>query len=372
MRIGMLTFHPAFNYGAFLQTYSLYHVLKKMGQDVSIIDYRPDYLTRPYNLVTLPKYDSKKNILSNFYTLFGTLVVKLLNLRQSYHRRDYFNQSLNRYFQYSKKRNILSSKDLFKCESYDVYIAGSDQIWNPEITAGILDPAYFLSFANGKAKKSIYGASMKISTLPQEHLEDFKKYVQNLHYISLRECSAVSFVKEYSDAVCVLDPSLLLTNDEWSSFSVKPRIHPKKYLVSYYLGRDSSYIDKVKRIAQNSGLEIVWIHTKSVFHGIPLRNSVRPEEFVWYFKHASAVVTDSFHGTLFSVIFHIPFYAVAPYPQSVRIRDHLKRLGLESRFYLSVSDVPDTMTLIHYPDSDERLQKMRESSINFLNHIIES
>ena len=373
MKIGIITFHAAYNYGAFLQTYALQNVLLNKGHNTEIINYLPKYLLTPYYAsISLPKYNKNSSIIKNILNIPLTIAINTINYPQAKRRIRYFKDTI--------AQNLRVSPDSFSTydelaegkETYDRYILGSDQIWNPSITGNKLDPAFFLYYLTSGAMISTYAASMGNSNLSTEHIEDFKRYSQNLKTISIRECSAIPFVQEHTgkEVQCVLDPTLLLTVEEWEKYAVEPKKHPQKFLLSYSFGTDPEYFRAVKNIAKKSGLEVVWLHNKGAFcKYFMMHNYVRPEEFVWYFANASAVITASFHGTVFSLINKKPFYSVAPRPKSVRIEDHLRRLGLLDRLYDSADKLPDTVTEIDYTKPCEKLEEWRQKSFAYLDMI---
>ena len=372
MKIGLLTFHSAYNYGAFLQTYGLMTYLSNLGHDVTIINYRPDYLLRGYRPFTLHKYNKNIPILRNLLAFLYSIVMQSCTYNQVKKRSRYFEETISKNLKLSP--HDFSTYEVLKAgiETYERYILGSDQIWTPHLTGGKLDSAFFLYNVSPPTKTYTYAASMGKSTLPNEHIEDFKKYSHNINAISVRECSAVPFVQEQTGKTvhCAIDPTLLLTANEWREYSVEPEKHPKKYLLSYYMNTKPEYFQAVKNIAKKSSLEVVWIHNTGVFCKYFVgHNYVRPEEFVWYFANAEAVVTDSFHGTMFSIINKKPFYSIAPYPQSVRIEDHLKRFGLLDRLYDSADKLPDTVTEIDYTKPYEKLEEWRKKSFDYLDMI---
>lgn len=371
MKIGILTFHAAYNYGAFLQTYALSTALHLKGHTTTVINYQPEYLVSGYRPFSSPKYNRKHSLLINLLTIPYSIVRQTLDYPQANKRFRYFKDTISRNLPLSKS-TYSTYADLPTHEEYDLYVAGSDQIWASHLTGGKLDPAFFFYNLPASTKTCTYAASMGRSAVSDEHLEDFREYTKNLNAISMRECSAMPFVQEQTgkDVQCVLDPTLLLTAEEWMKYAQEPKKHPQKFLLSYSFGTDPEYFRAVKRIAKKSGLEIVWLHTRGVFcKYFVMHNYVRPEEFVWYFANASAVITPSFHGTMFSIINRKPFYSVAPYPQSVRIEDHLKRFDLLDRLYDSAEKLPNTVTDIDYTKPAEKLEEWRRKSFAYLDMI---
>ena len=371
MRVGLLTLHASTNYGAFLQAYALSETIQKMGNDVTFINYLHKYRQNTVAF-SFPKYNSEQSILQNAMKILYRLASQALNYHQLSRFLKYLNESRLQNINVTKT-TYHSFSDLKEAkETFDIYIAGSDQIWGFQLFGGEFDPVFFLSYLPKTAKTYTYAASMGRVAPPKELVDSFKEYSKNLNIISVRECSVLPFVRENSgkEVYCVLDPTLLLTTEEWSGFEKVPPKKHGRYLLSFSLRGDETYFKKVKKIARKSALEVVWIHNTGVFCKYFVKhNYVRPEEFVWYFANAEAVITDSFHGTMFSIINRKPFYSVAPYPQSVRIEDHLKRLGLLDRLYDSAEKLPDTVTEIDYTKPCEKLEEWRQKSFAYLDMI---
>ena len=225
MRIGILTFHCAHNYGAVLQCYAMQEFLRSKGHDVEVINYRPNYLLNPYKTFNVNRFLSKKPI----RILKGLIIEFLL-----------FPVRLKRFFGFEKFINgrlSLSEKVTRSSISpnYDIYIVGSDQIWNPKITQGF-DSVYFADFPFLKsAKKYIsYAASMEAKALSDEQAAFFKKNLSNFDSLSVREDALKQILQPLTCKPIsqVLDPVLMAPPQIWDRFSSDKK-DVEKYVVVY-------------------------------------------------------------------------------------------------------------------------------------------
>ena len=169
--------------------------------------------------------------------------------------------------------------------------------------------------------------------------------------------------------MCVVDPTLLLTTADWEEISLEPKEHPDKFVLVYSLGSNQS-VGRVAKIAsEHFGIPIKYIRYDSK----PLKSQpsfVRPEEYLWCFAHASFVVTDSFHGTVFSIINSKPFYTIQPESNNSRVLNLLTQLGISDR-YFPPEKIPDPINdSIDYNSVQDKLERIRQESLNYLNAVI--
>ena len=368
MKIGIITFHSKVNYGAIFQTYALQTVLTRMGHDVEIIDYWPQYRLNASGLFRKPAIKTeitRKYIALRIYTLFKDI----LNLNMGIKRKKYFEEYFSKYLHISK--NTFSTyDDLVECKNtYDFFLAGSDQIWNPKLTGGKPDPAYFLAFVGDPKCCAAYAVSMGKDRIDASHVEEFRELVQNIGTISVRESSAIPFVQQESgkNVVAVLDPTLLLKREEWTMTAQSPKRVPNKYLLVFTVGANTSIFDFVQKTSHTLDLPIIYVG--GGMRNIPHASYVHPCELQWYFAHAAFVVTDSFHGTAFSIINKKPFYTITPFPRNERITDLLKQLDLLDRTFESGKDVKDINRDIDYDAVYKKLNLLRDKSLDYLREI---
>lgn len=366
-KIGLMTFHQSINYGVFLQAYALQEVVKKLGYDPEIIDYN-----------TFVEKKSKKGILYRLKKFDETIdSIKLLIFRSSKESKD----RIKKFGEFSKQRFSLTNritqyKDLKALDNeYYKFICGSDQIWNPNYTKN--NPAYYLGFAK-ENKRIAYAPSFGISdigVIDSSLKEMISDWIGLIKYLSVREKSGQSIVSCLTgrSSKIVVDPTLLMTKDDWLKIQKKPEGFEKKgYILFYTLGNDVRYNTIARHFARN-GKEIIVIPTNPSFTKGKTIQFVYAgvEEFLYLINNSSAVITDSFHGTVFSTIFRKNFYAIkredTKFSLSSRLEDFLTEIGLSSRC-ISVNECIEKNGIdsVDYTLSQSKLEKWIEKSYDFL------
>ena len=338
MRIGILTFHYACNYGAMLQTYATQEFMRSLGHEVRVVDYRNKFVENGY-----ATWNFRKDLLKTLPRAFSRMV------RNS------------RFGHFMKKRMALSKEPF---DDFDILLFGSDQIWNERITGGF-DRVYWGDFQT-KAKKVAWAASANV--LSFSDMEYVAKCLSGFHAISVREESLRELISPVAPVPvkCVQDPTLMLGRREWESLSGPS--WDGGYVLAYPMLCDELVIKAARSIAEDKGLRLVILSKNASYR--PYKNMVQwagPEEFVSYFAGASHVVTSSFHGTSFSVIFRKKFISVVePGKRNLRVESLLHRVGLENRISdgtnLDSIDLPLDNGLIN-----RILAEIRHEAVNFLN-----
>ena len=324
-KIATLTFHRAINYGAVFQTYALQKAIEKEGFESEVMDYRNPFLEALHNPHDLSKY---KTILH--------YVKAITKNRVKRDNRKGFEAFRNEYIKISEKTynaaNIAQSQ-----EDYSAIIVGSDQVWNLNCTNQ--DEAYFLPFISDKNKKFSYAASMGVKLDTDSLKSTYKRLTEGFGAISVREEQARNELDHIGvNATVCVDPTLLLDKTEWTMLAKKPDSFEaeKKYLLVYVIVETPSIFEKAKKIAKERNLELVYIN-EGLIKKRAFRNlyKLSPEEWLWVFSNASYIVTNSFHGTAFSLNFERNFI-VEPLPVKTnansRITDLLESLGLREHF----------------------------------------
>lgn len=369
--VGIITYNSISNYGALFQAHALQMILEKKGYTTEFIDYWPSYrLTR---IIQPPLMHIKKgegvilNLLMTFYRLYADII----NIDHNYRKPKLFLSYHNDYLHNSKIRYNTYDELVTTCPSYDIYITGSDQLWRPREIIG-LDPAYFLAFVNKQNCRISYAVSMGSDKLSDKYTEHFKSLIKNVDVISVREKAAIPFVHNMSgkDVVSVLDPTLLVDITEWNLIAKEPKKHICNFLLVYNLSGDSGLGQIAKKVADKLNLHIIHINRLPYGMRFPRQNAVRPEEWLWYFSNASFIITDSFHGTVFSILNNKPFYTIQPAPRNMRALDLLTPLGLSQRLYSSWKDVEIDAPEINYSSVMNKLDQMRKASYSYLDDAI--
>jgi len=252
---------------------------------------------------------------------------------------------------------------------FDMFFVGSDQVWNPEMNKE--SSAYFLRFAN-KRKRFSYSASFGVAELDTKLAKKYKEWLKDFNMISVRENEGANLVEKITGEIPLVlaDPTVLLTKDEWLNISNKPQnISEKNYLLTYFLGEiPEDYKEQINYIANSYNLEIINladINDKETYE-------TGPSEFIEYINNCEIFCTDSFHGTLFSIMFHKPFISYRRKGGKTtfsRIETLLKKYILEHRKSesININNVFD----VDFSHVDEILQNERKKGNNFIKEAIQ-
>ena len=371
MKAGILTFHHAHHYGAQLQAYALMKAVQKAGAECEVINYvRVDTIegNRLFR-----KGLSARSLLSNANTLLN-----LDKLKKRYSRFESFV-----YKDMNLSDKFYESYEQLKSDTpeYDVYVCGSDQIWNPLIyKENTFDPAFFADFAKS-GRRIAYAPSFGIDSIPEDRRELLKHYLDTFECLSVREKQGVNIIRDVAgrEALTVLDPTLLLNGGDWSTVSEEPP-YAEPYLLCYFITDARKYGSFVQALSEKYKLPVVSLcGSRRV---VPqTRHTVLdagPREFLGLFRNASVVCTDSFHGTVFSINFKKEFYCFESSQNSEkavnsRLHSILERLGLLSRIYSYKMELKDFRNKVDtfnepldYDGVDSKLENEREVSAKYL------
>lgn len=367
MRIGIITIQKCDNFGADLQAYALGAKLRSLGYDAENIDYL-FYKHPRHEDGKGEKPIFKLSIVNRAKEFLFPIVSALKNLnRRSIikARRARFAAWTNRYLRCGSEYRSVASL-YADPPRYDVYMVGSDQVWNPRMGSNILP--YFLDFAPKNARCVSYAASFGISELPAEAFYKFKQLLRRFSAIGMRERIGGNIVSAMALGVevkHVVDPTLLLGAQEWEKVAIRPvEISDEPFLLLYDLILSEETVALARRWANERGLRIVRVGD----------GAYGPGEFVWLFAHAECVVTNSFHGTSFAINNRKPFFSVVPQGmQNVsRIESLLDVLGLSERMIpANDCDCFDLESGIEWKVVSAKLDEIRNESLSFLLRAIE-
>ena len=366
MIIRTITCHHSFNHGAMLQAYALLTYLKSLGHDAKVIDYRPPYM--PSLLIDFDWVPSEYNYIG-IKQLYRVLKLPYLKLEQK--RRNALERFFNDYISITDTAYHSIAELKNNPPKAELYIAGSDQIWNTTFKNG-LDPAFYLDFGSPERKIS-YAASFATSKL-ETGIEPFvKNQLGNLDSISVREASGKKLLSELGyDGTIVVDPIFLLTREQWDMFDNTPQVD-ERYILIYDFEKKGSPIETIaKRLARLADCSVYSVSPFKRCYADKCFVDVGPDVFVSLVKHAQCVISNSFHGTAFSIIYGVPFFVVNRKDGlNVRMKDLLCHYGLEDR--LITLDAHDELLMsdIYYAPVQERLLRDIEHSKSYLSRQIE-
>lgn len=357
MKVGIITMISD-NYGNRLQNYALQQSIKKLGAEIETFH-------NPF----LYEYSEWKHILKKpIKTMLYSLSLKKRGLLK---RENAFEKFNRKYITWSKfwLNNPKHTLKIDKC--YDRVICGSDQIWNPESTN--IDGRYFGTFVASK-KRFSYAASFGLTEIPLQRRNEWTEYLNGMSQISVREEAGKQIVQELTQRICMrhLDPTLLLDEFEWRIVEHKPSNVDisRKYVLTYFLGKPNeeqqTYIQKIAESKKCTILELNNVEIPSLY-------SCGPAEFLYLIDHAECIFTDSFHGTVFSILFQKKFKIFERNglinSMSSRIDNLLDILELENSGCRYEGE-HDEIMLPDYEATLHILQKEKEKSMSYLSQVL--
>ena len=363
MKVNIITRHSIINYGSLLQAFALQEVIKRMGHSCEIIDYIREDETYQNIEKSILKRKNKWN--SN---IFKNILYLLIRQPESIIAGRKFAKMRKKYLFLT--RNYSSVGQLLKNRpEADIYVTGSDQVWGP-VVDGTYDDSYFLSFVNGK--KVSYAASFGRTEVKDELLNLCKGLLSSYEKITVREKSAVKILKDMGiESELVLDPVLLLSSFFWDKYT-EPIIE-KDYILIYQLHNDKTLGEYAKKVAEAKGLSL--IRVSAYYHQILREGKLKycPSlgKFLGYIKNAKCLITDSFHGTAFAIIFNIPFIEILPKNSTgTRNMNILELTGLTDRILTNVDNTKLIDEKIDYTDVNRILLEYRKSSTKKLRNML--
>lgn len=387
MKIGIITVQRAPNYGAQLQCYALYKFLKDMGHDVEIID-----LLRPYHkdFNNNTKYKPFQSI-SWQKRLYRWIKSKVKWLISNKYRKHLKNEHLfslkysSEYIQLNEKFARFESRMKYSetyhsleelntnTPYYDAYLTGSDQLWNP--TQPYCVEPYFLTFVRNGSIKMSYATSVGLADLPNPIKNQYKEWLKSFKWISVREQSAVSILRGIglTNVERHIDPTFLVKAEEWMQMAIKPEID--NYLFYFSISQNPHKLLSALKLAKQNNLKLVY-RKKTYKQELNDTNAlglidISPEEWLGLILYSNYVITDSFHGTAFSIIFRKNFnsFILNGSKRGSRIVDLLELLGLNNR--LCNNDFSHfQMTQVDYKGVCEVIQSEANKTNEYFTRII--
>lgn len=351
-KVGILTLHYANNYGAALQCYALRKKINSFGGiKADVLNFiHPDHA----------RYPAYADIEINAKSLI---------------RAGKFDDFRKEWIGINSAPFSELTADIYG--EYNYFIAGSDQIWNPRFT---LRHFYFLDFAPDTAVKIAYAPSIAkpISDITDRDIKIFEKFIPRFDYLSVREKTHEQFIQRFTDkkVITAIDPTMLLSAADYSEITAP--VSKGKYILLYFLNHDFSapgILSFVNRVSIEYGLKV--IHS---FVEIPpqtfkneaesFRFETGPKEFLGLIKNAEMVITNSFHGTIFSILFEKPFYSFVVKSMASRIYDLIAPVGLEDRIIEGYKLLSDVSLYLDFAEAREKMNALREHSADYLRKVL--
>ena len=364
MKLGLLTFHTAANYGAALQAYAFQKFLTDKGFDCEYINYVNESRAHEYSM-SWHIWDSLRHgkLTSAAAYLAGSPFMTLRKMRFDRFYRKHLRQT-EKVYRNSKEAEELNDK-------YDFFVIGSDQVWNPACNGD--DAAFLLDFVMDDRKRISYSPSFGTTDVDKQHITVFKENISRFAFIGVREAVGQKIVRKLTgrDATLVLDPVLLLTKEQWGD--VMPKIPSNERFVFSYTNRDGQMADFLKT-GYKIGERRHYVLSRYTRPGDFLNPKVRvkycmsPQEFLWVINNAEMVVSASFHCIALSIVFNKQFVAITTGDEGKdeRLLSMLSTLGLTDRILKEGMTAEDVYRPIDYEYVNKRIEKMKELSVNFI------
>lgn len=367
MKVCIVTLHRAENYGSVLQALALQLKIEALGHKVVFLDYCPERYTKYGKLKRLKGKDEK------FNNPFLLLIARIL-IFPSYLKKGWvFGEFLKNLNLYPSIVSSSSEVDV-KLLNADAFCVGSDQVWNSYWNEGI-DGTLFLDFVNNGTPCFSYASSIGLSELPESEIQKTKELLAKFRFISVREDTGVNILRNLgrNDVVQSIDPTLLLTGKEWNSYVKEIATH-EKYILTYNLHHDKKIDDYAVMLEKKYGYKIynVSYNWHDVIRHGNLKWCPKVGEFLGLIKNAQFVVADSFHATVFSILFKKKFVSIAPEIAKSRISSLLSCLGLRERLINDFDNPSDIEQEIDYDRVLENLQIERKISLEYLKTVLDS
>lgn len=382
--IALINFHYAHNYGAVLQSLALYTFLKQKGYDVQVINYQPYYQKQYYIQYPNPViaaywryrmcWREPRNL--RLYQAVRWAASTLYGYRKAGKRaiviqafQPFVDKHLNQTQKYSTLHALRKNPPLA-----DIYICGSDQIWNPDVTFG-LDPAYFLDFGNQQTKRIAYAVSPCSALDISIFDEQLMKFLPAFDAISLRENEKRNEIEQiYKNKVHLcMDSTFLLSQEDYQSYE-EPIDEQEPYILVYAFKETDGnklireVLDAVTRLLPYPVVDISLEHI-AWNQEVRRRYAVTPGQFLSYCKNAKYIVTNSFHGTAFSIIYRKQFVSVAKTGTARRMTELMETLGMANALIRGKQQIT-VLPVIDYAASEEQITHRTNDSKIYLSNVV--
>ena len=378
-KLGLCVRYDCNNFGSMLQILATQKAIEKCGWKYEIIRY--DKKTLGFIIKNFTR-------VFNPYFMRGKMmgITKNLSLKKYPEIEDGNNKRLALFKEYREKyigpySTVCKGFDKLvqNTSNYDAVMVGSDQLWTP---AGLMTKFYNLLFVPDNIRKISLATSFGVTEIPKNQVELTKQYLDRIDFLSVREVSGKKLIEEMTgrEAVVAVDPTLLFDGEEWLGIFDYVEQCEEPYIFAYFLGDNNTYRDAVERFAKKKNLRIITCPhmdefvERDMFFGDDQRFDVSPVDFLNLIRGAKYIVTDSFHGSVFSLLNHKSFLTVNRYSDSLRkskntrIDSLFSLLGVEDRHYTSESlDIENSIEAnIDYAEVDRRLTDLRNETFDFL------
>ena len=379
-KVAIVSCYFKHNYGSMLQAYATQKILDNNGIANETINIEKN---RDFSNGKKRYYMSQ---MTNFTFIKSKLGMIKLKLDKKINKKLGKNIEIRdkKYKEFQKNFNLTKAYETYEeltkqCENYSNVLVGSDQLWLP---VNVVADYYTLNWVPQNVNKISYATSFGVSTVPNKYKEMYKHFLSRIENLSVREESGVKLVNELAskEAKLVCDPTMLLTKQEWMGIQKEEPIIKGKYILCYFLGKNIEHRKFAERLKEKTGCKIVslnhadeYVKYSDVFAD-ETPYDIGPSEWLNLIRHAEYVCTDSFHGTVFSLINNIKFFTFERYSNknskvstNSRIYSLLGIMELENRVLKGAENIDDVLKLeIDFDKVNKKLEEFRNDSKEFL------
>lgn len=361
-KIGLITFYASNNYGTCLQAFAIQKKIQLLGYDCKIIikDHHSD--------------DAKISFIRKMITLCKKFGV--LGIIYRFKAKDKI-QTKNKDFTAFRNNNLSFVHYIDDTNQFDCFVCGSDMMWSSEFFDQI--DFYGLSFVE-PSKKIAYAPSFGSPKIPDEMKEKYREILSDFKWLSCRESSGVDLIKQLTgkDVFSVVDPTMLFTKEDWNKmFNLHKKNEDKYILVYLFSVKDKSIYNYIKQIQNITGYQVIYIPVEYKDFNMNSLDDYGPSGFLSLYYNADYIITDGFHGLLFSLIFEKPFSLIHRDKKEHwglyedRMMSTLKDLNLENRYIYSDEQFDYSMLTLDYSEIRGMIEKKRKFSENYLKSSLE-
>ena len=366
IKVGILTWHDSTNFGSALQAYALHRYLCDQGIDATIIHYIPrwlrsDYMQMPWKTLSFRK--KLKRLIKNGILPLYYLLPK------------FFHKAINPFFPfyYHCRMTYACLEDTLEqtCKNFTTIVTGSDQIWNPNV----LDSIFLLPTISNDVNKISYAASIGSKEIPEDMIRLYKDSLKSFNSISVREeegCKLLKSMGLFSEVH--IDPTMLLNATHYRSLEKKISSINKPFAFCYFLSSDREYKVQIQKYIQANKLEAIGISANvEDYKWMKEITQIGPPEWLWLVDNADVILTNSYHATIFSLIFHKPFFTFVRFSQNDPNCQNSRLEQLDKHFeiadYYVEEDIPNISPYTFSKFEDKLVLLRRDAGEYLLKHI---
>lgn len=371
-KIGIITFHFPVNVGAVLQSYALQQSFFKLA-DCDVISYEPFAHAAYYKYWAFPVYKYGKVLSDNSSLSISSIIKAFRNATSIFFNKDArsIRKKIRPFLKFKKRlkrtKVYYNVEQLQKIKNkYDLFVVGSDQVWSDNF---LNDKVYFLNFIDDCNKKASYAISAG-DVISDKYLDDLLPLIKEFKYVSVREkCLQDQLLENGISVRCDLDPTLLLTKEDYKRLESKINI-TDKYIFVYSFHYSKELEEVLNYLKQKLNCKIVGFVNKEnddLISLFDINYKYTVGNFLALINNAEFVVTSSFHGTAFSVIYNKKFIALPSFTKQSRIENFLSEFGLSAHYYSGLENICD-----EYPIVNELFDLRKKDSKTYLENIIKN